>query len=66
MTVTKVISTYPFCLSLPEWTMCCQENPPRVNEVTTSCELETAAVSTNDKRFNSFLTADKAEKIAVG
>ena len=57
----------PFCLGLPEWTTCCQENRSRANAATTSSELEgVAAVASDDKRFNSFLTADEAEKIAVG
>ena len=61
--------SHPSCLGLPEWTMCCQENRSRANVATTSSELETVAADTavtNDKRFNSFLTADEAERIAVG
>ena len=62
----------PFCLGLPEWTTCCQENRSRANVATTSSELELEGIATDttvasdDKRFNSFLTADEAEKIAVG
>ena len=47
-------------------TTCCQENRSRANVATTSSELETVAADTADKRFNSFLTADEAERIAVG
>ena len=61
--------SHPSCLGLPEWTMCCQENRSQANVATTFSELETVAADTavtNDKRFNSFLTADEAERIAVG
>ena len=56
----------PFCLSLPEWTTCCQEDRLRVNIDTASSEAFAADTAVNDKCFNSFLTADEAEKIAVG
>ena len=56
----------PFCLGLPEWTTCCQEDRSQVNVETTSSEALAADTAVNDKCFNSFLTADEVEKITAG
>ena len=56
MTMTQQCC-YPFCLGLPEWTESCDQEDKQ------KAEREMATVG--DKRFNSFMTEDEAEKYVV-
>ena len=47
-----------FCLSLPEQTACCHEDSLQAR--VTSSEAIAADIVANDKRFNYFVTANKA------
>ena len=50
--------SHPFCLSLPEWTVCCQDNSLQAQ--VTSSQAVAADIVANNKLFNHFLTTDKA------